>query len=382
MNPASALDSVYYITVGDEFEFSSKAMHIDKTIPLPVQKKQDDSPGNFNMSELSAEQILSGILTVLAYDRQNEHLDYYRNILRHVRPNVKQELSEAAILKTKNEDFELAEEIFMALKGFDPDDVAITLNAALFFDQRADNYRRNFLNDDADAYDALALEYYEIAMQAEPPAPDAYFNAGFFHLKRHNFAAARECFESYLALTCDAKEESENDVYKKERAQEILDNIKNQNMDDERFKSAYQLISSGQEEKGLDEIRIFLRHNPNVWNAWFMLGWGLRRLERYDEAKRAFEKALEFGGEANSETYNEIALCLMAKEDFSGAKENLLRAFSLDPESTKIISNLGYVALRQGDAGEARKYFASVLEFNPNDKIAAAELAKLETENF
>ncbi len=378
MNPASALDSIYYITLGDESEFSSKAMHIDKTIPLPVQKKQDDSPGNFNIDELSAEQILSGILTVLAYDRQNEHLEYYRSILLKARPNVKQELSEAAILKTKNGDFELAEEIFMALKGLDPDDAAITLNAALFFDQRADNYRQNLLNDDANAYDALALEYYESAMQAEPPAPDAYFNAGFFHLKQRNFRAARECFESYLALTCDAKDESENDAYKKERAQEILDNIKNQNMDDERFKSAYEFISSGQEEKGLDEIRIFLQHNPNVWNAWFMLGWGLRRLERYGEAEMAFGKALEFGGDANSETYNEIALCLMAKGDFQGAKKNLLRALSLAPESTKIISNLGYVALRQGDTDEARKYFASALEFDPDDKIAAAELSKLE----
>ena len=356
-------------------------MHIDKTIPLPVQKKQDDSPGNFNINELSAEQILSGILTVLAYDRQNEHLDYYRSVLRKARPNIKQELSEAAILKTKNGDFELAEEIFMALKGLDPDDAAITLNTALFFDQRADNYRRNLLNDDANAYDALALEYYESAMQSEPPAPDAYFNAGFFHLKQRNFRAARECFESYLALTCDAKEESENDAYKKERAQEILDNIKNQNMDDERFKSAYEFISSGQEEKGLAEIRIFLQHNPNVWNAWFMLGWGLRRLERYDEAEKAFEKTLEFGADANSETYNEIALCLMAKGDLSGAKENLLRALSLAPESTKIISNLGYVALRQGDTGEARKYFASALEFDPDDKIAAAELSKLEADN-
>lgn len=380
MNPANALDSVYYITLPEDFELSKNAMHIDKTIPLPVQKKDNDAPGNFNMNELTAEQILSGILTVLAYDKQNKHLDYYRSVLRDARPNIKQELSEAAILKTKNEDYELAEEIFMALKGFDPEDVAITLNTALFFDQRADSYRRSGLNDDADAYDELALEYYKTAMDAEPPAPDAYFNAGFFYLKQRNFGSARDAFENFLALTCDMKDEElgENGAYKKERAQEILNNIKNQNMDDERFRSAYQLISSGQEEKGLEELRVFLQHNSDVWNAWFMLGWGLRRLERYQDARQAFAKALELGGNENSETFNEIALCLMADGDYNGAKENLLKALALSSESTKIMSNLGYVALRQGDTSQAQKYFASVLEFDPNDKIAAAELEKLE----
>lgn len=380
MNPANPLDSIYYITLPEDFELSKDAMHIDKTIPLPAQKKDSDAPGTFNIQELSSEQILSGILTVLAYDKQNEYLDYYRNVLRDARPNIKQELSATAILKTKNEDFELAEEIFMALKGFDPDDVAITLNTALFFDQRADSYRRSSLNDDADAYDELALENYKIAMDAEPPVPDAYFNAGFFYLKRRDFSKARDSFENFLALTCDTKDEDlgKNGAYKKERAQEILDNIKNRNMDDERFKSAYQLISSGQEEKGLEEIRVFLQHNPDVWNAWFMLGWGLRRLERYSDAEQALAKALEFGGNENSETYNELALCLMAQKDFEGAKQHLLSALALEPESTKVMSNLGFVALRQGDKTQAQKYFASVLEFDPNDKIAAAELEKLE----
>ena len=69
----------------------------------------------------------------------------------------------------------------------------------------------------------------------------------------------------------------------------------------------------------------------------------------------------------------------MAKEDFSGAKENLLKALSLAPENAKIISNLGCVALKEGEIEMARKYFSSVLEFEPNDAIAAAELAKLES---
>ncbi len=51
---------------------------------------------------------------------------------------------------------------------------------------------------------------------------------------------------------------------------------------------------------------------------------------------------------------------------------------AIDLDNTKILSNLGYIALDQGNEEEARKYFSIVLELDPKDAIAAAELAKLE----
>ena len=251
---------------------------------------------------------------------------------------------------------------------------------ALFFDQRADSYRRSGLTEDADAYDEDALHYYKEAMVAEPAIPDAFFNAGFFYLKQKEYSNAKDAFETYLALTCDTPDEDlgDNGVYKKERAQEIVYNIKNQNMDDARFKAAYDLISNGEEEKGLDQIRMFLQNNPKVWNAWFMLGWGLRRIGRFEDGIQAFSKALEYGGDTNSDTYNEMAICHLETGNYEEAKKALLKALAIEPESTKIISNLGYVALREGNIADAQKYFTTVLEFDPDDKIAQTELAKLE----
>ncbi|MCR4631805.1 MAG: tetratricopeptide repeat protein [Treponema sp.] len=380
MNTKNPLESIYYIGIPENFVASDAAFKIDTSIKLPVQRKMDDDPGSFNPEEISTEQILAGILTVLAYDKKNENLDYYRSIIKKVRPNIKKELCEAAILKTKNEDFDLAEEIFLSLLGLDPEDEAVILNMALFLDQRADSYRNAGLNEDADAYDSDALAYYRDAMNAEPPLPDAFFNAGFYYMKKHSYREAKDAFETYIALTCDVddKDLGENGVYKKERAQEIVNNITNQNMDDESFQKAYDLISSGNEEKGLEEIRNFLVNNPKVWNAWFMLGWGLRRLERFEDAEQAFREALKYGGETNSDTFNELAICLIQEKKFDEAKENLLKAFELEPESPKIISNLGYLALAQGDKTAARNYFTTVLEYDPKDKIAANELMKLE----
>ncbi len=382
MSSSSSLDSIFYIKVPENFVASDDAFKIDTSIELPVQKKMDDLMGEFDASEISTEQILAGILTVLAYDRNNAHLDYYRSILLKVKPNIKKELCEAAILKTKNEDFDLAEEIFLALLGLDPEDSALMLNMALFLDQRADSYRNNGLLEDADAYDNDANYYYEQALNADPVIPDSYFNVGFFYMKQHKYIEARDAFESYIALTCDVPDDELGDdgIYKKERAQGIVNKIKASNMDDEAFRAAYDYISRGEEEKGLDEIRLFLQHNPKVWNAWFLLGWGLRRLNRFDDAKGAFLEALKNGGDENADTYNELSLCYVQEKNFTEAKNCLIKALTIEPESTKVISNLGYLSLAMGNKAEARKYFAAVLEIEPNDKIAASELMKLEAE--
>lgn len=382
MNPSNPLESIFYIKVPENFVSSDDAFKIDTSVELPVQNKINEAPGDFNPAEITTEQILAGILTVLAYDKNNKNLDYYRSILLKVKPNIKKELCEAAILKTKNEDYDLAEEIFLALLGLDPEDNAIILNMALFLDQRADSYRNNGLLEDADAYDNDARCYYEQALNAEPAIPDAFFNAGFFNLKQHKYIEARDSFETYIALTCDVADEELGDdgLYKKERAQEIVNKIKASNMDDESFRAAYDYISRGEEEKGLEEIRSFLQNNPKVWNAWFMLGWALRRLERFSDAKVAFLESLKNGGEENADTYNELSLCYVQEKNFDEAKKCLMKALSIEPESTKVISNLGYLSLAMGNKEEARKYFTAVLEFEPNDKIAAAELLKLESE--
>ena len=383
MVSTNSLDSIYFIKLPEGSVLSPKAMKIDPEIPLPVQKKNPEDPVEQDAAKLSEEQILSGILTVLAYDKKNENSEYYRKLITDVRPGIKKELAEAAILKARNEDWDLAEEIWLAVNGIDPQDKAIILNMAIFFDQKADSYRRNSLNEDADAYDEAALDYYKQAMDSDKEIPDAYFNAGFFYLKKRDYGEAKGCFESYLGLVADAKDEElgENGIYKIERAQEIINKISNRNLENDRFRDAYKLISEGQEEKGLEEIRKFIRDNPVVWNAWFLLGWGLRRLGRFEDAKQAFLKARECeGGDENADTLNELAICQMETGELKEAKETLVEALSMDSENTKIISNLGCLCLKMDQNDEARKYFEVVLEIDPDDKIAAAQIAKLDAE--
>lgn len=377
MSNHNPLDSIFFLNLPKDIRLSENNLEIDYSIPLPVQKKSITQE-NIDISELTTEMIFAGILTVLAYDTHNEHTEYYRRLILAARPDIKKELTEAAILKARNEDFDIAEEIFDALRGIDPEDVVTILNTAIFFDQRGESYRKSGLEEDADAYDESAFRYYKQAMEAETPPPDVFFNSAFFFLRQKNYVKAKSSFETYLSLTSNLSEDDmdENQKYKIERAKEILRDINSRNLEDEQFKSAFELISMGKEEQGLEEIREFLSKNPTVWNAWFILGWGLRRLERWNDAKLAFEKSIECGS-TEPDTLNELAICHLELGEFKESRECLVAALSLEPENTKIMSNMGYLELKMGNKEEAKKYFLTVLEFDPNDVIASNMLSQL-----
>ena len=108
-----------------------------------------------------------------------------------------------------------------------------------------------------------------------------------------------------------------------------------------------------------------------------MLGWALRRLGRWEDGKSAFLHAIELGGD-NPDTYNELAICCMELSEFKECKKFLSEALKDEPENTKIISNLGFLELKQGNISEAQKYFTIVLDIDPSDVIAKKTLESLE----
>jgi tetratricopeptide (TPR) repeat protein len=155
----------------------------------------------------------------------------------------------------------------------------------------------------------------------------------------------------------------------------LLKKIKENGLNEESFLNANKLIQDGKPREALESIHIFLEKHPLVWNGWFMLGWALRLLGRYEDAEAAFRKAIELGG-AGSDTSNELAICLMERGDIEGAQKELEAALKDDPENVKIISNLGVLAAKSGDAERAVAFFRTVLEIDGTDPLALQYLNK------
>ena len=391
--PETLRGRVFDVAGGSDSPYSSaplgaEGFFIDPDIPLPMQVPDEGADAaRAALEDLSWEAIVSGMLrVVVGGEAREDWIDYYRRFVLAVRPAIMGEFTEAAVLKARNGDFDLALEILDSLRGLFPASPSVRLNRALVMEQRARFAEKQGgprAGTQAEEAFAEAENAYAEAMSLQPPFPEVWFNAGFFFLDRKDFARARECFSLYADRAEDESgdgfEERPDAVEKKRRALAVIREIDASGLEDESFREAYALVREGEEEAGMRRIRDFIERRPEVWNGWFVLGWALRRLGRWGDAAAAFERALELGG-GNGDTLNELAICLTETGDFRGARRRLEAALREDCENVKIISNLGVLALKTGNEKEAAAFFRTVLEIDPGDPVAGEYLENAKPE--
>lgn len=371
------MGELVFLSIPDSLRMSLEHEHkhdeamfvIDPTVPIPVDEA--------NIENLSIEVLLSGMIRFLmeAAERASsdflhtEYIAYYRRFVCAMRPSILAEFTEAAIIKARNADYAMALEIIAALEALFSGSEVVLLNKALVLEERAVSLEQS--GRDAEAAWGAALETYEQALAIRPPFPDAVFNAGFFFIKQQNFARARHCFNEYLAITAkhNADEDDDELKEKQKQAKASLRELEKHKLDDALFQEAYNAVRADRAQEALPSIRAFLERHSEAWNGWFLLGWALRKLKRWEDGAATFQKALELGGD-NADIRNELAICLTEMQDYTGARKQLETALRREPENVKIISNLGVLALRKGDDDEAAGFFRTVLEIEPDDPMA------------
>jgi len=334
---------------------------INPDIPIPVEipdSVEKINPENLAV-DLTVESILSGMLRVIEAGEKKEWLDYYRNFVFVLRPEIYIEFTEAAAVKSRNGDFDSAQEILSVLEGLFPSSPLVPLNRALAYEEQAFQFRKLGREEHGAVQAAEAL--YKKLLALEPPFAQALYNGGFFYFYQNDFPKAAECFSRFMEISEDEE--------KKEQIEKILKDITDNGLNDEDFTEANNFIREGKAKEALDSIRDFLERRPLVSNGWFVLGWALRLLRRWADGEAAFRKAIELGGDS-CDARNELAICLMESGDHSGARRELETALREDPENVKIISNLGVLALKTGKKEEAAAFFRTVLELDGDDPVA------------
>ena len=354
------MNEIVFIKIPEKLAGEINGFNIDPEIPLPIEK--DESIEKGSLAELSWEKIIAAMLQILAFHRDFQHINYYREFISAVKPELKEQLIDTGVEKARNNDFSTAEEIFLAVEGLDPENAINIINMALLYEHKA-SLLSETNQTESNKYFDKAFDLYKKALTIDS-SENTHYYAGKFYFNQHNFEKAKEHFSIYMELS-----DSSEDIERRKTVLKILKEIEVNNMLDQKIKKAYDMIQLCQEEEGIKIISEFIEKSPDIWNAWFILGWGYRRIEKYKEAHEAFLKVLELG-EKSVDVLNEIAICSIETGNQKEAEKYLLQALKIEPENVKIISNLGILHYKNKDIKKAQSFFLSSLEYDENDEIA------------
>jgi Flp pilus assembly protein TadD len=146
----------------------------------------------------------------------------------------------------------------------------------------------------------------------------------------------------------------------------------------EGLQKAVQLMGQGQLEPALTAVRqeIAVSKDPRARMIEVRI---LLTLRRPEDALKAAEAALATDPTNADYVYLKGA-SEMALQRFSSAEQDFRKALQLQPRHLPAMDDLAVLLLRLNKKDEARKLLQQVLQINPQDKVAAANLEKLNGE--
>lgn len=366
MNPTTIVDplvNIMYISLPEDSERAIGEFRIDPEVLIPLEIVGEDE--SWAMQNLSWEMIVGAMLKVIVHAPQHEHRDYYRAFVLAAKPGIFADLMQSGVEQAGQQNFDAAEEIFRALTALDPKNPLAWINLALVNGEHALLYEKSDRRALADTYRERTFRLYAEMVETFPDEPQVYFNAGHFFLTVNNSKRAIFNFRRFLEIGTD--------VQKLEVVANTLKRFDEQETADQLFNEAYDFIRMGRELEAIERINAFMKVKPDVWNAWFLLGWAHRRLEQFESAKSAFLRAIELGSK-EADALNELAICQMELGEYDASAISLGSALRLEPENVKIISNFGILEIKRERPAEAERYFRTVAELQPDDDIARGYL--------
>jgi Flp pilus assembly protein TadD len=146
----------------------------------------------------------------------------------------------------------------------------------------------------------------------------------------------------------------------------------------EGLQKAVQLMGQGQLEPALTAVRqeMAISKDPRARLIEVRI---LLSLKRPEDALKAAETALA-AAPTNADYVYLKGVSEMALQRFSSAEQDLRKVLQLQPRHLPAMDDLAVLLMRSNKKDEARKLLQQVLRINPQDKLAAANLEKLNAE--
>lgn len=349
------LKTIRYISIPENFKGEIGDFHPDPKIKLPVQLKEGKK--ELEIEDITIESIVAGMLIILAYEPENPYFDYYKKFVLSAQPNAPEELNAAAIAKEQQKDYEFAEQLFVTVYSLAPQS-ASCINLATLYTTLAANERKEKDEKAEDYYLDKALHTLVEGLEKFGENEGILAELGSLHTYLGNLEEAEEYLTRYMKVAKEGE--------KKQKLKSMLKEVSFRLQSDNEIKQAYDYMMLEEESKALEVIEHFIKNNPKLWHGWFIKGWALRKLGRFDDAEKALVKCVELG-EANSDIYNELSICALERGSGELAKNYLDSAIDLDEDNLTLISNKAFLHLRDEEYDEAKYWLEKARKIAPED---------------
>ncbi|MCK4796733.1 MAG: tetratricopeptide repeat protein [Spirochaetes bacterium] len=358
------LNDVVFISMEGKTNFKIGDFLVREDISLPVYVKEGEK---FSIDYITPENVITGMIKVLSDNSENENIDYYRDFIFTVQPDIEARLSHVAYEAEKNHHYDEALEIYRILYFLKPDSIEQNLNIAICYDEFSKYLFSQGRDKEANKFEEQAYHFFKILDGFENKTDRVYYYLGRFYVSHENYEKAVEYFRQFIDIT--------NDIEKKEEVIQLLEDIIDKGVTDEDYQTALELIHADKAIDAIGYIDRFAKKYPKSWNAYYVKGWAFKKMEKYQDAIELFEKALKLNPDS-SDIYNELGLCYLSLKVFHKSELNFFRALKKSPDDIAIISNLALCSFKKGNKQEALKYCDVILEFNPKD-LDAKNLKKV-----
>lgn len=142
------------------------------------------------------------------------------------------------------------------------------------------------------------------------------------------------------------------------------------------LQEAVRLTTAGQPEKALELARREIAASPSDQRARALEVRLLLTLERNQEALKSAEAALSLEPNNPNLIYQRGA-AYMAIRNFNAAEDDFRRTIEIAPKHVAAMSDLAVLLINRNRKAEAQELLERVLQLNPQDQNAAANLAQI-----
>ena len=360
------LADVLFISMEGQQNFKINGFDIREDVMLPVFV---EDKSKFSPEQLTPDNIMTGMIKVITAEPDNQHIDYYRDFIYHVDPNIEGRLSSVAYEAEKNNHFIEAFDMFKTLIALNPDSIDTNLNLAVSYDEYSQHLAENGQDTESDKYSELAYEMFKVVEEFDEKNESAYFYLGRFYLLRENYDKAVEYFKEFVRISKDEE--------RIEEVKKLFLDIENLGIEDEDYDMGVSLIQSEKYTDAVEFLSKYIAKFPQSWSGYYMRAIAKRNNTDYKAALDDLNKAAELNIDS-SDIYNEMGLNYMNLADYSKSELYFGKALRYNPDDASIMSNLAVMNYRKGDIAAAVKYCQVILEIYPDDLKAKDMLKTLE----